>query len=418
MNTPLDYYERLGVSTTATDDEIKRAYRKLSLKYHPDRSFQTGLSNEESTLMFRELNAAYSVLSDPNERAFYDNNKDSLLLGLDAGTSTNVPIFQYMSPSCFSGFGDDPGSFYSVYSKVFHELDREESFCPNYSPLPSFGNSRTSHDDVAKFYLHWESFVSKKSFSHEAEYNLHHAPNREIRRLMDKENKHTQSAARKAFNDKVRLLVVAVKRRDPRIMELNAIRLRKEEEMKRQQEEMIQAKKEARRRAREERQRRLEMEALEMEGEDEVEVEVDDNQVFVDEEFELLTVSENRSESDEDSFYCEFCKKKFGSVGQFKSHENSRKHKQNVAKHTPSESKPPKVKQRDSNVKNDGSDNSQTPAISHNKKKKKKKQGLVCGVCSVEFRSRNELFSHLEESGHALSPVELSSQSKKKRGKR
>src|SRR5882672_11036195 len=63
-----DYYEVLGITRTATDDEIKKAYRKFALKYHPDKN-PGDKSAEES---FKEIGEAYEALSDPQKRAAYD----------------------------------------------------------------------------------------------------------------------------------------------------------------------------------------------------------------------------------------------------------------------------------------------------------------------------------------------------------
>ena len=63
-----DYYEVLGVSKTASADEIKKAYRTLAFKYHPDRN----AGNKEAEEKFKEITAAYDVLSDEGKRRNYD----------------------------------------------------------------------------------------------------------------------------------------------------------------------------------------------------------------------------------------------------------------------------------------------------------------------------------------------------------
>ena len=69
MNGKRDYYEVLSVARGASEQEIKSAYRKLALKYHPDRNPE---STEESTEKFKEITEAYSVLADQQKRAAYD----------------------------------------------------------------------------------------------------------------------------------------------------------------------------------------------------------------------------------------------------------------------------------------------------------------------------------------------------------
>src|SRR5438067_13166057 len=63
-----DYYEVLGVERSATEEEVKRAYRKLAVKFHPDKNPDDPHAEEK----FKELGEAYDVLMDPNKRASYD----------------------------------------------------------------------------------------------------------------------------------------------------------------------------------------------------------------------------------------------------------------------------------------------------------------------------------------------------------
>ena len=67
MTAKRDYYEVLGVSKNSPADEIKRQYRKLALKFHPDRN-----QSSDATEHFKEISEAYAVLSDSEKRKVYD----------------------------------------------------------------------------------------------------------------------------------------------------------------------------------------------------------------------------------------------------------------------------------------------------------------------------------------------------------
>ena len=101
MATKRDYYEVLGVGRDSTGREIKTAYRKLAVKYHPDRN--PGDSSAEEK--FKEAAEAYSVLSDPNQRSRYDQFGHQ---GVSGGG------FGGFDPSTFGDFADILGDFFGV----------------------------------------------------------------------------------------------------------------------------------------------------------------------------------------------------------------------------------------------------------------------------------------------------------------
>lgn len=77
MSTQLDYYEVLGIARDASGDEVKRAYRRLAIKWHPDQN----QGNPEAEAKFKECAEAYEVLSDPDKRAVYDRHGHAGLRG-------------------------------------------------------------------------------------------------------------------------------------------------------------------------------------------------------------------------------------------------------------------------------------------------------------------------------------------------
>lgn len=94
-----DYYEVLGVSRDASDDDLRKAYRRLAMQYHPDRA----QGDKDSEEKFKELSEAYAVLSDPEKRSNYDRFGHA---GVEAG---------------FADFGDF-GGFGDIFGDIFEDF--------------------------------------------------------------------------------------------------------------------------------------------------------------------------------------------------------------------------------------------------------------------------------------------------------
>ena len=103
MATKRDYYEVLGVNKDASEDEIKKAYRKLAMKYHPDRN----PDNPKAEDHFKEAKEAYEILTDPNKRAAYDHYGHA---GVDPSAA---------AAGAGAGFGGFSDAFGDIFSDIF-----------------------------------------------------------------------------------------------------------------------------------------------------------------------------------------------------------------------------------------------------------------------------------------------------------
>ena len=125
MSSPQkDYYEVLGVSKEATPEEIRKAYKKLAIKWHPDKHVDDKKEAEEK---FKEISEAYSVLSDPKKKREYDTGG----IDFDFGDFDNFDPFAMFESFFgrgkhggfgnfgFSGFDDDDDDFFGMGGKKF-----------------------------------------------------------------------------------------------------------------------------------------------------------------------------------------------------------------------------------------------------------------------------------------------------------
>ncbi|KAG0280609.1 hypothetical protein BGZ95_009451 [Linnemannia exigua] len=320
------HYVVLDIDKSASEIDIKKAYRRKALEWHPDKNHHRV---EEATKQFAFIAEAYEVLSDPQERAWYDSHRDAILRGDDksdqaegvAGT-TAAELMKYFSTSVYKGFQDNNAGFFTVYRTVFEKLaqeeaealanDRSEDSANVKLHFPSFGCSTTTYDDnsdsdVKQFYNAWLTFSSQKSFSWCDKYRLSEAPDRRIRRAMEKENKKFRDAARKEFNDTVLSLASYVRKRDPRFLAYQEQQKQKQKQVQADLKARIEREKEA-----------LRAKAEQFQEQAWAKVQDDEDE------------SEDGSDNDEDDFDQEFeciiCDKFFKSERQWKNHERSKKH--------------------------------------------------------------------------------------------
>ena len=128
MANKRDYYEVLGVAKGASDSEIKSAFRKLAMKYHPDKN----PNNKEAEEKFKEINEAYAVLSDSEKKSKYDKYGHA---GVDPNAGSGGGAgFGGFSGGGFSGmedifdmFGDMFGGGFSSSRKLLSNLMKRHS---------------------------------------------------------------------------------------------------------------------------------------------------------------------------------------------------------------------------------------------------------------------------------------------------
>jgi len=260
-----------------------------------------------------------------------------------------------------------------------------------------FGKSSSSFDDVVKFYGHWESYSTKKSYSWLFTHDVNEIRDRRVLKLIDKEHKKIQQKARKERNDEVRSLVLFVKKRDKRMAEYRKMLEEKaaHNRLKSQQNRLDQIRKrtdEIREQQRnskvhkdqQDHLKKLEEEYLNQFSDDEYTDEEDDQDLddVEDIENEIENCQLNSDEFEEElneELYCVACNKSFKNLGAKSNHDASKKHKQNIEKlkkemNSEEESYQKAVNEcKDEEISADESEEAATTSKPKGKKSKKKK---------------------------------------------
>nr|ACO12529.1 DnaJ homolog subfamily C member 21 [Lepeophtheirus salmonis] len=422
------HYEVLGVEPIASNEEIKKAYRKLALQYHPDKNYE---QQEEAKVKFQEIGEAYETLIDPQERAWYDTHRESLLRP-QSEDSLGVNLYPYFTSSCYEGFHkSEEDNFYSVYSKLFVSIYHEDKEFANSTPqYPFFGDENSPPEIWQKFYNFFSVYSSPRTFSWLDQYDTRQAENRRISRLMEKENKKFRDEARKERNDLVRTLIKFVRKKDKRVKIFNES-LKEKAALNAQKTKDWQIK-------------QLKERAALLE-EAQSSIQLDD----MEDEIQYIE-SMYSSDEDDESFTCRVCDVDFSNKRQRKNHMKSASHLKNLElsyntsqvpevsdteegkeddvdddqpkefcticdmnikvnetmdKHIKSKAHRDNASKLLSATKNSMSSintNKPSKGKKRNKNKETASNSLACATCEENFTSRNKLFSHIKETNHAL----------------
>lgn len=217
-----DHYRLLGLSSLrqdATVGDIKKAYHKMVLLYHPDKRQQQqgdkASSYEADSNLFKCVQKAYEVLTDSQQRHAFDS--------VDPKFDESIP-----EPLSQKKLDTDPFLFYKTFIPVFEANARFSKI----KPVPKLGNPSTKRENVEAFYSFWYNFDSTRSFEYLDEEDQNLADNRYDKRYMEKKNKTARLKRKTEDNVRLRKLVDNAAQSDPRLKLFKEQDKREREEQK------------------------------------------------------------------------------------------------------------------------------------------------------------------------------------------
>ncbi|CAH1784542.1 unnamed protein product [Owenia fusiformis] len=222
-----DHYAVLGIAHLrchATEDQIKRAYKKKVLKHHPDKRKARGEKVKEGDDdYFSCVTRAYETLGVPVKRRAFDS--------VDPEFNDDIPEKDKESRE----------EFFEVFRPVF---ERNERWSNSKKKVPKLGDANSTWDDVNNFYSFWYDFDSWREYSYLDEEEKEKGENRDERRWIEQQNKKARQKLKKEEVVRIRTLVDNAYACDPRIQRFKDEEKRKKEELKKARKDAAKAKQE------------------------------------------------------------------------------------------------------------------------------------------------------------------------------
>ncbi|XP_066995492.2 dnaJ homolog subfamily C member 2 [Anabrus simplex] len=193
-----DHYAVLGLKKlrhTATEEDIKKAYRLKVLQHHPDKRRALGEEIRPDDDYFTCITKAWEILGNPRSRRSYDS--------VDPQFDDTIPTSNEHSKN----------NFYEVFGRTFQLNSRWSKKLP----VPQLGGCNASRAEVEKFYDFWYNFDSWREYSYLDEEEKEKGQAREERRWIEKQNKASRSKRKKEEMARIRTLVDTAYNLDPRI---------------------------------------------------------------------------------------------------------------------------------------------------------------------------------------------------------